>query len=132
MVIAFVTLIPDDTSHNKSSNNNEKATQAYKLFSEGKKPVEVAIQLGLSEKEATKYYTEYWKLKRLYKLHSIYKELKRDLFPILKLYRILKREGIRIKDLKPQARYNCETWRLLSDHYRPFRSILCICRRENI
>ena len=32
--------------------HNEKATQAYKLFTEGKTPVEVAIQLGLSEKEA--------------------------------------------------------------------------------
>jgi hypothetical protein len=30
----------------------------------------------------------------LYKLHSIYKEVKGDLSPILKLYRLLKREGI--------------------------------------
>jgi radical SAM superfamily enzyme len=26
---------------------NQKATQAYKLFSEGKKPFEVAIELGM-------------------------------------------------------------------------------------
>jgi hypothetical protein len=75
-------------------NLNEKATQAYKLFDEGKKPVEVAIELGLSEKEVTRYYTEYWRLKSLYKLHSIYKESKGDPSPILKLYNILKREGI--------------------------------------
>ena len=36
------------TDNNKST--NEKATQAYELFDKGKKPVEVAIQLGLSEK----------------------------------------------------------------------------------
>jgi predicted transcriptional regulator len=54
----------------------------------------VAIQLSLSEKEATRYYTEYWRLMDLYYLHSIYKELKGDLSPILKLYRLLKREGI--------------------------------------
>jgi hypothetical protein len=42
----------------------------------------VAVQLGLSEKEITRYYTEYWRLKGLYKLHSIYKELKGDLSPI--------------------------------------------------
>ena len=63
---------------NKSNNNNkpanEKAIQAYKLFSGGKKPVEVAIQLNLSEKEATRYYTEYWRLKRLYSLYQIYQE----------------------------------------------------------
>jgi hypothetical protein len=40
---------------NSSSQSNQKSTQAYKLFSEGKKPVEVAIQLGLSERQVTKY-----------------------------------------------------------------------------
>jgi len=79
---------------NGSSQSTQKSTQAYKLFSKGKKPVEVAIQLGISEKEATRYYTEYWRLMHLYKLHSIYKELKGDLSPILKLYRLLKTEGI--------------------------------------
>jgi hypothetical protein len=85
-------------SNNKSP--NEKATQTYKLYDEEKKPVEVAIQLCLSEKEATRYYTEYWRLKRLNELHSIYKEIKDDLSLILKLYRLLKREGIRTKDLE--------------------------------
>ena len=64
-----------------STNNecpNEKASKAYNLYDEGKKPVEVAIELGLSEKEVTRYYTEYWRLKRLYELPSIYKELKGD------------------------------------------------------
>ena len=38
---------------------NDKLTNS----DERKGPVEVAIQLGLSEKEATRYYTEYWRLK---------------------------------------------------------------------
>ena len=88
----------NDINNNKSP--NEKAIQAYKLFDEGKKPLEVAIQLCLSEKEATRYYAEYWRLKNLYELHSIYKEIKGDLFLILRLYRLLKREGIRPKDLE--------------------------------
>ena len=73
---------------------NEKATQAYKLFSEGKKPVDVAIQLSLSEKEATRFYTEYWRLKRLYSLYHIYQESKGNLSYILKLCRLAKRQGI--------------------------------------
>ena len=85
-------IVITDNSTNKSP--NEKATKAYELFSEEKKPVDVAIQLGLSEKEATRYYTEYWRLTHLYNLHSIYKELKGDLSLMLKLYRLLKREGI--------------------------------------
>ena len=79
---------------NGSSQSNQKSTQAYKLFSEGKKPVDVAIQLGLSEKEATRYYTEYWKLKRLYNLYHIYQESKGNLSYILKLCRLAKRQGI--------------------------------------
>jgi hypothetical protein len=79
---------------NEKKPSNEKATQAYKLFSQGKKPIEVAIQLSLSEKEATRYYTEYWRLKRLYSLYHIYQESKGNLSYILKLCRLAKRQGI--------------------------------------
>ena len=68
--------------------------KTYKLFSEGKTPVEVAIQLNLSEKEATRYYTEYWKLKRLYGLYHIYQESKGNLSYIMKLCTLAKRHGI--------------------------------------
>jgi len=74
--------------------HNEKATQAYKLFTERKKPVEVAIQLSLSEKEATRFYTEYWRLKRLYSLYHIYQESKGNLSYIMKLCSLAKRQGI--------------------------------------
>ena len=43
-----ITTIEDNNDNKKSS--NDKATQAYKLFSEGKKPVQVAIELNLREK----------------------------------------------------------------------------------
>src|SRR5918992_4938666 len=39
------------------------AAQAYKLFSDRKTPLEVAIALNLRESEATKFYREYWRLK---------------------------------------------------------------------
>src|SRR5215208_3828810 len=37
------------------------SAQAYKLFSEGKTPLQVAIALNPRESEATKFYKEYWK-----------------------------------------------------------------------
>jgi hypothetical protein len=40
-----MSLRDDDDDNKKSHSNNEKATHAYKLFSEGKKPVEVAMDL---------------------------------------------------------------------------------------
>lgn len=62
-----------DNTNNKSP--NEKAIQAYTLYDERKKPVDVAVQLGLSEKEATRYYKEYWRLNNHYKLYQVYIEV---------------------------------------------------------
>src|SRR5690348_4776618 len=41
----------------------DKTTQAYKLFSEGKKPIEVAVNLGINGEETIRLYKEFWKLK---------------------------------------------------------------------
>jgi hypothetical protein len=45
---------------------------AYRLFSEGKTPIEVAIILNIREPEATQFNLEYWKLRD--KLKRIYQE----------------------------------------------------------
>ena len=71
----------------KSHSNNEKATQAYKLFSEGKKPVQVAIELGLREKQVNKFFREFWKLKRLNELYQLYPEIEHCLPSFLKLHK---------------------------------------------
>ncbi|HEY6164229.1 MAG TPA: hypothetical protein VIW25_04925 [Nitrososphaeraceae archaeon] len=48
-----IVTIMDNGNNSSGESPNEKATQDYKLFSEGKTPVDVAVRLGLSEKEAT-------------------------------------------------------------------------------
>jgi hypothetical protein len=75
------------------------STQAYKLFSERKTPLEVAIALNLRESEATKFYKEYWKLKQLHNLNMVYEELKGDIEPFLRLYRLSKAKGIGVKQV---------------------------------
>jgi hypothetical protein len=79
---------------NGSSQSNQKSTQAYKLFSEGYKPVEVAIQLGLSERQATKYCREYLELKGLHELTFLYEERKHYLPSFIRLHKIMEREGM--------------------------------------
>jgi hypothetical protein len=37
----------EDDDKNKNKSSSEKATHAYKLFDEGKKPIELAIELNL-------------------------------------------------------------------------------------
>jgi DNA-binding CsgD family transcriptional regulator len=75
------------------------SSQAYKLFSEGKTPLDVAIALNLKESEVTKFYKEYWKLKQLHNLNTVYEELRGDIEPLLKLYRLSKAKGIGLKQV---------------------------------
>jgi hypothetical protein len=89
----------NDSNNNNNKSPNEKATKAYKFFSEGKKPVELAVQLSLSEKEATRYYKEYWRLKRLYKLYQVYMEIGHSLPSFLKSYKAFKRKGLTIDNI---------------------------------
>jgi transposase len=77
----------------------ELSSKAYKLFCEGKRPVEVAIALNLREPEITKMYREYWKLKRHHILNSIFKETNGKLGAFLKLCRLMKEKGMTIEQL---------------------------------
>jgi len=77
----------------------ELSSRAYKFFSEKKSTVEVAIALNLREPEVTNMYREYWRLKRLHILNSVYKETNGKLGPFLKLYRLIKEKGRSIEQV---------------------------------
>jgi AraC-like DNA-binding protein len=74
-----------------------KSSKAYKLFSEKKSPIELAITLNLRESDATKFCREYWKLKQLHNLNIVYEETKGDIDPFLKLYKLAKRKGLGVR-----------------------------------
>jgi hypothetical protein len=91
-------------NNNAEKNQQEQqnlslAAQAYKLFSDRKTPLEVAIALNLRESEATKFYKEHWKLKQLHNLNTVYEETKGDIEPFLRLYRLSKAKGIGVKQV---------------------------------
>ena len=83
----------EDNDNKKSS--NEKATQAYKLFSEGKKSVQVTIELNLREGQVNKFFSEFWKLKNLNGLYEIYPQIEPCLPSFLKLHKALKKRGLK-------------------------------------
>jgi hypothetical protein len=62
------------------------STQAYKLFSEGKSPVQVAIALNKREPEVARFYVEYWNLVQLHSLNWVYEQVKDDICYFVKLY----------------------------------------------
>jgi len=93
-------VINDNVNNNNNKSPNEKATQSYRLFSQGKKLVEVSIELGLRENEASKYFREYLKLKGQDEVYEIYLENKHHIKSLRKLHRVVKREGITTDKMK--------------------------------
>jgi hypothetical protein len=92
----------DDVEKNKEAKEQQQlslSTQAYKLFCDRKTPLEVAIKLDLKESEATKFYKEYWKLKQTHNLNMVYEELKDDIEPFLRLYRLSKAAGMNVQQV---------------------------------
>ena len=69
---------------------NSTDTKALWLFSIGKKPIEVAIELNLSASEVHEMQEEFWALTQLYELASVYNEIKSFLPLFLKLFHCLK------------------------------------------
>jgi transposase len=89
-------------SKNHNQENEQRlslSAQAYKLFSDRKTPLEVAIALNLREPEATKFYKEYWKLKQLHNLNMVYEELRGDIEPFLTLHKLSKAKGMGVKQV---------------------------------
>jgi transposase len=83
----------NETSKERTEKMSQ-AAQAYKLFSEGKSPVDVAITLNLRQADVTELYNEYWNLKNLHELNQVYEEIKGDIHSFVKLYKLAKAVGM--------------------------------------
>ena len=70
--------------------NKSKDTQALFLFSNGKKPIEVAVDLDLTASEVHDIQEEFWALNDLHELALVYGEIKSYLPSFLKLFHCLK------------------------------------------
>jgi hypothetical protein len=78
----------------KEKSSLSPSAQAYRLYSEHKPPLEVAIAPDLSESETTKFYEEYLDLKQMQELRVVYEEIGPDIVHFLELYRLSKKERI--------------------------------------
>jgi hypothetical protein len=75
------------------------SSQAYRLFSKCKTPVQVGIELNLRQPDVATLYKEYCKLTQLENLSRVYEELKHDIEPFLELYRLTKAAGMIVHDV---------------------------------
>src|SRR5918994_5896710 len=73
-----------------------ESSRAYKMCMDGYNPAQIAITLGLREKEVTEYYREYWNLNGMNHLNLIYEELKEDddIWSLIELHRRMKSESL--------------------------------------
>jgi hypothetical protein len=74
----------------KDIKNKSRETKALWLFSNGKKPIEVAVELDLTASEVHEMQEEFWALNDLHELALVYGEIKSYLPSFLKLFHCLK------------------------------------------
>jgi hypothetical protein len=74
-------------------------SKAFKLFSEDKSPVEVAIALDQPGDRVRAMYREYWELTGRYELAQIYDEARYDVRDLLRLHKIVKDLGLGEKEI---------------------------------
>ena len=70
--------------------NKSPETKALFLFANGKKPIDVAIELNLSASEVQNLLEEFWALNELHELAFVYDEIRTFLPSFLKLFHCLK------------------------------------------
>jgi len=83
-----------DERDDVNDTSKSKLTQAIKLFSEGKTPIDAVIALDLHADEVRAIYREFWELKGMHKLVRIYEEVEYDLHTLLRLHRIVTELGM--------------------------------------
>jgi hypothetical protein len=79
--------------------SKSKTTQALKLFSELKSPIEVAIALDLPVDQVRTIYRQYWELDGMHRLAQIYEEAKYDVHDLLRLHKMVKDRGMEKQDI---------------------------------
>jgi exonuclease VII small subunit/Mor family transcriptional regulator len=78
----------DSNSSNCSSNS--KSTKALWMFKNGKRPIDIAIELDLSSVEVEELQQEFWALNHLYELAFLFNEIKYYLPSFIKLFHLMK------------------------------------------
>ena len=69
---AIIRKLDGQTNDDVDISNKSKATQALFLYEQGKKPIDVAIELDIPYDEVTELQQEYWALNQLYDLQIRY------------------------------------------------------------
>ena len=93
-------ILKEEEARRQKNKDQEQSSKAYKLFSKGKTPVEVATTLNLREPEVTKLFREYLKLQGSNKLILICDEIGEDnIEDFVEFYNSVKERGMDRMDM---------------------------------
>ena len=96
--IAKVLKVADEEKESEQQRTRQEflSSKAYILFSEGKSPVQVAIDLNIRASEAIIFQREYGEIEGLHNLNQICEEIKVDTWHLVNLYKSVRAAGIGI------------------------------------
>ena len=89
---------PEDDSSNIKKKVS-KSSQAFKLFREGKKLTDVAIDLELTARKAVKLWYQFLKLERMYQAYEFYKDYEYDIPRFLTILSFIRNNHVNIRDI---------------------------------
>ena len=75
------------------------STQAFKLFSDGKKLTDVAIDLEIPAKRALRLWFQFLKLERMEECYEFYQDYRYDIPTLLSITNFIKRNNVDGKDI---------------------------------
>jgi transposase len=105
-IIRRINGVENNEIKSSDMNNKSKATQALNLFLQGKRTVQVAIELDLTASEVEEMQQEYWVLTKLDELALVYMEIKNHLDLFLRLFHELKKSKLtNKKNIETVLRY---------------------------
>ena len=106
--------------------------RAYKLFDEGKNPLEVAAELNLPGPHVQQFYVEYLNLRRMHKLVTIYREIQDSMGYFLKLFRLGKEKGVTPEQIMKLIQISDSIYKLQDKLERIQSEVLDISRRKAV
>ena len=83
----------EDKPSNQKSKKSSISSRAFKLFSEGKKPTDVAIELDISAEKVEKLWSQFLNLESMPECYEFYQEGRYNLPALLSINKFMKRNS---------------------------------------
>ncbi len=75
------------------------STQAFKLFRDGKKLTDVAIDLEIPARKAVRLWSQFLRLEKMYECYEFYQDYRYDIPTLLSIANFIKRNNVEGKDI---------------------------------